>query len=242
MVMEDEKKIFCERATTYFSDVKFGNSNVYQSATFDLLNICVIFGLVTEVKNMFFKKHFFKLVWKNMFWTKGWQLEDMHWRIERQLQRSLDILSGVSPITRYLTWWSVSDKFPKYMKECEILAKLTCHARELKGDDFKLKGLPGTAQMCDLCNAFEVEDARHFLLRCPNYFECERVKMLREINQIKDDAGPLVGDNGYDMRYTILGRPYVELNEDQMMKIWLVILKSVSTMYKKNMECKRGIG
>ena len=132
MVMEDgelPKKKICERASVYFSDVNVGNSNVYQSATFDLLNMCVIFDLVTEVKNMVFKKHFYpKSVWKNLVWTRGWQLEDIHWRIERQLHRSLDILSGVSPITRYLTWWSFSDKFPKYMKECEILAKPTCHA------------------------------------------------------------------------------------------------------------------
>ena len=176
-----------------------------------------------------------------MVWSKGWQLEDIHWRIEKQLHRSLDILSGVIPVSRYLTWWSVSDKFPQYMKECEILAKLTCHASELKGDDFKYKGLPGIPQMCDLCNDFEIEDAKHFLLRCP-YFESERNGMLREIDQIKVDAGFVAGNNGYDFLYTILGRPYVELNEDHMMQIWLVILKCVSTMYKKNITCKRGIG
>ena len=158
-----------------------------------------------------------------------------------QLHRSLDILSGVSPVSMYLTWWSVSDKFPHYMKEREILAKLTCHASELKGDDFKYKGLPGTPQMCDLCNEFETEDARHFLLRCP-YFENERADMLREIDQIKQDAGLVACGNGYDLLYTILGRPYVELSDEQMMQIWLVILKCVAPMYKKNIKSKRGIG
>ena len=66
--------------------------------------------------------------------------------------------------------------------------------------------------------------------------------MFREIGVICDEFGFEVFDNSYDMLYTILGRPHVDLSENHMEKIWLVILKSVSVMYKKNMKYKRGIG
>ena len=177
LAMDDDdlpKKIFCERANVYFSDNRFGNENQLQSAIFDLLNVSQIFGLLNDVRNMVERQHFYpKSVWKSKVWEKGWQLEDLHWRIEKQLYRSLDIFNGVSPVNMYLTWWSIADMYPQYIKECEIMAKIVCHASLLKGDDFKLKSLVGTTRMCDLCNCFEIEDARHFVLRCP-FFACER--------------------------------------------------------------------
>ena len=52
----------------------------------------------------------------------------MYWHIEKHLHKSLDLLSGVTPITRYLPLWSLSDKYPKYIKDCEILTKIISHS------------------------------------------------------------------------------------------------------------------
>ena len=41
----------------------------------------------------------------------------------------------------------------------------------------KYKSNPGMLQMCDLCSKFELEDARHFILRCP-YFLSERMVLV----------------------------------------------------------------
>ena len=89
------------------------------------------------------------------------------------MHRSLDLLKGVNPINRYFAWWLMSDKYPRLMRDCEILAKIISHATILKADDFKYKNVAGTARMCDLCNEFEIEDARHLILKCP-FFKCVR--------------------------------------------------------------------
>ena len=155
--------------------------------------------------------------------------------------KSLDILNGVSPVNMNLTWWSIADKFPQHIKGCEIMAKLVCHASVLRADNFKYKSLPGTAQMCDVCGCFEVEDARHFVLRC-SYFACERDTMLREIDRICESAGTVTVVDNIDMLFTMLGRLHDGLSNDQMMRIWFVILSTVPAMYRKNMRHKRGIG
>ena len=154
-----------------------------------------------------------------------WALEDMYWRIEKHLHRSLDLLSGVSPITRYLPWWSISDKYPKYMKDCEILTKIISHSSMIRDDDFKYKNQLGTTRMCNLCDRFEIEDARHFILMCP-YFAQERNTMLREIDSLSDRTQPFFDDN-VDMLYRLLGRPHDNVSEIQSEKISLVILHYV---------------
>ena len=185
--------------------------------------------------------HFYpKLVWKNIVWKRAWALEDMYWRIERHMHRSLDLLSGVSPITRYLPWWSISDKYPKYMKDCEIITKIISHASMLRDDDFKYKNQLGTTRMCNLCDMFEIEDARHFILRCP-YFAQARNTMLREIDSLTDRTQPFFDDN-VDMLHRLLGRSHGNVSEIQAETILLVILRTVSTMYKENMKQKKGIG
>ena len=185
MVMDDNelpKKIFCDRAKFYFDNVPFDKENPLQSAVLDLLNVCVVFGLLTEVRGIVENNHFFpKSTWRRMVWERGWHLKDLHWRIDKCLYRQRNLLSGMCPSIRYLTWWMVSDTYPKYTKECEILAKIICHASVLRGDDFKYKNAPGTPQMCDLCDCFEVEDAQHFILRC-SYFANEK-KRYAERNQ-----------------------------------------------------------
>ena len=105
----------------------------------------------------------------------------------------------------------------------------------------KYKSNPGISQMCVLCDQFEVEDARHFILRC-SYFSSERLAMLNEIDCIEDGSGRVLFDSNDDMLYTILGKPHKDLGCDQMMAIWLIILRYVPAMYRKNVKIKSGIG
>ena len=245
MVMKDDdlpKKIFCERARFYFMYPIIGSENQCQSAVFDLLNVSSLFNMLEQVKNMVERQHFYpKNVWRNMVWSKGWQLEDLHWRIEGVLHKSLDLLKGINPVNRYLVWWMLADKFPTLIKDCEILAKIISHASILKADDFKYKRLLGTDKMCELCNDFEIEDARHLILRC-SHFEHERSAMFNEIYQIEDGSGYMFFDNDTDMLYTILGRPNNQLNDDQLEKIRLIILKYVASIYRVNVRAKIGVG
>ena len=176
-----------------------------------------------------------------LYLTKGWQLEDLYWRVESLLHKSLDLWKGINPVNRYLVWWSLADKFPRQIRDCEILAKIVSHAIILKADDFKYKNLPGTEKMCDHCNEFEIEHARHLILRC-SHFERDRDAMFNEIHQIEDGSGIIFFGNNVDMLYTILGRPNDQLTDEQMEKIRLIILKYVATIYRINVKLKSGVG
>ena len=66
--------------------------------------------------------------------------------------------------------------------------------------------------------------------------------MLSEIDQIEDGSGTIFFENNVDMLYKILGRPNKNLNEEQMERIWSIILKYVPIMYKTNVKMKSGIG
>ena len=245
LVMSDDelpRKIFCERARVYFADEIMGSENAYDSAVFDLLNVSSLFGMLDLVRNMIDRNHIYpKPIWKSMVWRRGWEMEDVFWRIEKHLHRSLDILSGVSTVTRYLPWWSIADKYPERIRDCEILTKLICHASLLRGDDFKYKNQTGVNRMCDLCDNFETEDVRHFILRCP-YFHHERTSMLTEIERINDGSGTIFFDDGVDMLYRLLGRSHPDLDDLQNEKIRLIILRYIADMYRKNVKEKRGVG
>ena len=81
------RKIFCERAAQYFNDVVYNSENICQSTVFDLLNVCDIFGMLDEVRNMIERDHYYpKAMWKEMVWKRGWELEDTYWNIEKKLQ------------------------------------------------------------------------------------------------------------------------------------------------------------
>ena len=227
---------------TYFSNDLIDTENVSNSMVFDLLNVSSIFGMLDKVKGMIETQHFYsKSVWRDMVWKRGWALEDLYWRIEKHLHKSLDILSGISPVVRYLPWWSISDKYPKQMKDCEILSKIICHASLLRGDDFKYKNQMGTTHMCNLCDNFEIEEAKHFILVCP-YFAQQRSTMLNEIEAVIGASGLSFFDDNVDMLYRLLGRPHSNVSEAQSETILLIILKTVASMYRENMRQKRGIG
>ena len=236
------KRIFCERAAVYFLNVEAASINRERSAVFDLLNVSHTFDLLDKVRNMVDRDHrYSKLAWKDMVWRRGWELEDAYWRIEERLHKSMDLLSNVCPSSRYLNWWAISDKYPQYTKKCEILCKLLCHSSVLRVDDFKLKSQIDTLKMCNLCDNYQVEDVRHFILLCP-YFQQERDAMINEINMIEAGQVPILNDNRTDMLYTILGRSVEGLNIECTERLCMIVLEYVADMYRKNVKSKSGIG
>ena len=157
------------------------------------------------------------------------------------MHKSLDLLSGVSNVTRYNNWWALSDKYPGRMRECEIIVKILCHASALRDDDVKYKSQLGTNRMCDMCNEYETEDARHLVLHCSSFNDVRDI-MMYEIDQIVNVVGTPLFRHDTDMLFTMLGRRNEDLSEQTQEDIWLVILKYVSIMYRKNLKHKSGIG
>ena len=95
----------------------------------DLIYRISMFNLSKEVDNMVERDQMYqKSVWKKMVWDRAWSLEEMVWRIEYRLQKSLDLVCSINPNPEYLTWWALSDKYPEYINICETMARLVCHA------------------------------------------------------------------------------------------------------------------
>ena len=95
--------------------------------------------------------------------------------------------------------------------------------------------------MCDLCDRYEIEDARHLILHCP-FFHNSRTTMVEKINEVEDNADFDLNECNVDMLYILLGRTVDGLNETQMEDIWLFALEFVYSMYREIVKHRRGIG
>ena len=58
------------------------------------------------------------------------------------------------PKPRYLTWWSLANKYHNMIQASEIMAKTISHACLLKCDDVRLKHLPYGNRACSLCDLY----------------------------------------------------------------------------------------
>ena len=120
---------FVERATRIFNDNNDPSPFEEWSIVADLLHVAEIFNLSDEIRNMVLRGHqYAKGEWRKIVWNRGWSLEDTHWSLESRLYKDLNLFVSVCPSPRYLTWWSLSNKFPEMINVCENLAKLICHS------------------------------------------------------------------------------------------------------------------
>ena len=91
------RKIFCERATVIFESEGHHLNETSFSLVNDLLNTADIFNLWDEVRNMVLRGHrYAKFAWKTKVWERAWDLEDVYWRLQFNVCRSLDII-GLTP-------------------------------------------------------------------------------------------------------------------------------------------------
>ena len=171
LVMEHDdviRIVFIERYKTIKSQGH--TDDLYaDSIVADLIYTISMFNLSEEVDNMVERDQMYqKSVWKKMVWDRAWSLEEMVWRIEYRLQKSLDLVCSINPNPEYLTWWAMSDKYPEYINICETMARLVCHASLLRMDDVRLKKLTMFARCCPLCELSAPDDVKHLVLQCPS--------------------------------------------------------------------------
>ena len=245
MTLDDQtlsRKIFCERATVIFENEGHQLNETGFSLVNDLLNTADIFNLWDEVRNMVMLRHrYAKAAWKTKIWGRAWDLEDVYWRLQFNVCRSLDIIGLTSPDCRYLTWWYLLDKFPRAMRSCEIVARLVCHASLLKADDVRLKRLNKSDRVCNLCELYEDENVRHLVMQCPA-LQPERTAMFRDISDVEGRCGKDILVNAANTLGTLLGRPVDDIPQEIMDEVWLLAGKHISKMYFRCLSLRKGIG
>ena len=95
------------------------------SPIFGWLRISIIFGLYEVVMNMIINSHMYsKEGWKMLVFGRAWAVEDNDWDITCSFHKSLNDLNLALGGTKYLVWYQISDKIPKYVMQCENMAKI----------------------------------------------------------------------------------------------------------------------
>ena len=215
MILDDHavaKVVFIERSKGYFNIEGFEAPGDW-SIVGEMMAVAQLFGIVPEIRNMVERGHFYeKSIWKKLIWDKAWTLENLYWRIETNLSRSLDVLSLVNPNPRYLIWWSMSDRDHTCMYLCETMALIVCHASLLKIDDLRLKGQPRIARLCSHCDHSTPENAEHVIMQCPN-LQMERALMFTEIDQVTTNADCVIFEAADDILSVLLGKAIENLPE-----------------------------
>ena len=245
LVLDDQtlsRKIFCERASVLFDNEGQDADEVGFSLVSDLLNTAIIFNLWNEVRGMVLYGHrYSKQVWKCKVWDRAWNLEDVYWRLQFNVCRSLDIISLSSPDCRYLTWWYLSDKYPQVIRSCEVMARLVCHASLLKTDDVRLKRLNRSDRVCSLCDMYEDDNVKHLVMQCP-ILQTDRTAMFREINEIEVRSGRDILSNSVNTLGVLLGRSVDNIPQELMDEVWLLAAKHIGKMYYRCLSLRKGIG
>ena len=244
MSLEDgnlSKIIFIERARR----VLLNNNDIPLSEDWsivdDLLKVASLFNFNNEVSDMVLRGHLYtKSVWKRMVWTRGWSLEDTHWRLEARLYKELDLLTRICPNPRYLTWWNLSNKYGETIYFCEIMAKIISHASLLKCDDVRLKHLAPGNRICSLCNLYVVEDIYHIVMQCPGTQHLRR-EMSNELDAEADVKAVLLR-NAQDYLPICLGMHPKDCEDGIMERLWSITGKHICNIYRFVLNQRQGVG
>ena len=179
------KHIFMNRYMKYMNNRQISQENILESPTFDILRIAEIFGLIAEVDGMLNgTKYLSKPQWKNLVWTKAWDLENRDWNIRSRLFKTTKYINLTQDSVETLIWWQLGDQSHHIMKCCETMVKLVCRASRLKSDDFRYKNENNMSPYCDLCQNFAFENVEHLILQCPSLDNLRGI-MLGQINDVE---------------------------------------------------------
>ena len=235
------KKIFIDRARLRLENMNESPLSEDWSKVDDLLDVVNVFKLNDEVTNMVLRGQVYpKALWKKIVWERGWALEDTFWCLEARLHKELDLLLRVCPKPRYLTWWSLSNKYANTIQFCETMAKIISHASLLKCDDVRLKHLPYGNRVCSLCNLYLLEDVFHVTMQCPGTQHL-RNEMHAEL-ALHPDIDQVLREHEQDTMSIYLGKYPAECDYNVMEKLWCITGRPISGLYKFVLSCRQGIG
>ena len=221
------KRVLLSRADVFNNDIRKGIENLKDSPIFEILRISVIYKLYDEVMRMIHGTVLFsKEAWKNRVWKTEWAIENEDWAYRLTMFKSVIRVKRTSGEI----WWFPSDKWPKHMKCCEIMAKLICQCSKLKSDDTRLKRSGRVDKMCTLCKMFEVESLDHMLLHCTAHTNI-RSNMFNAINDMKNGIGVYILANSDNLIDTIMGKPVDTVAFEHVLEFWMITSSFVSVMY-----------
>ena len=110
------RRILVNRADKYQSNPGKGRENSFSSPIFDILNAAYRLGLINTVLGMIngTVAIYGKGSWSKYVWA--WRLDDAYWCSIFVIGDDCKYLYRTIRAAKYLTWWSISDKFPSMMR------------------------------------------------------------------------------------------------------------------------------
>ena len=202
-----------------------GSANAFESTMLQILSYCDKFGLLHVIEGMVEGNMISKAAWKQIVLDKAWErVERRHWYDAMVENRYLDLISLTMDHTSYSVWWIIADNNQRFMKKCEVMIKLLCHASLLKEDDSRLKSAPFGSKCCILCDNAAHGSANHMVMQC-SFNEGKRADMLREIYAIYPGMDAAV-------TFSVLMGKHIEgCDPENMLRIWITSCRYIAQMY-----------
>ena len=235
------RKVFNVRVRDY---VRGNNEpNPHNSPIFEMLDTGVRFGLLNTILEMTFgyTATVAKKAWSKLVWDHAWELDDIYWKSSVFLHEKNDILLKTIGGTQYLTWWDIADHAPHLQGICETMARLVCHASQLKSDDPRFKNQSFSQKMCQECTLGAVESVYHLIMQCP-VNENNRCEMFNEIKLIDNNFDERSRQSPGEAFFWLMGKRNQEIDVDKMVGIWITAGFHVTAMYRRRLSLREGIG
>ena len=244
-ILEDNsiyKQVFINSYMLFNQNKDVSRENRLQSPTFDILKVSELFGLYDLIGQMMQGTRVFsKKQWRDIVWSKAWDLERQDWNFITNLFKSTEYVKATNNDIRPLVWWQLCDFSPNMTTQCETMSKLVCRASSLKCDAHQYKNDRVTRPYCDLCNEFALEDVEHIIMHCP-FFEKQREDLFTEINILETFYGSSILSPPINNLHVILGKVPDGADAEMMLYFFKLVASKVHYMYTTVLKNREGIG
>ena len=228
---------------SYIYNRKQGQENVFHSPIYDLPNTSNRFGLLHNILEMV-AEHVpcsAKKSWSRLVWQRAWALDDVYWDSTMLLFSRTDLLRKSLGKSQYLTWWFLADNLPHLQGTCETMARLVCHASQLKDDDVRLIGGSHSQKICTYCDLGIIETVNHMVMQCPSSVGL-RVQMFKDMH----NADPVTSDKlKQRLNQTfnwLMGMQPENIEASAMAQMWVIAGAYICKMYHQRISTREGVG
>ena len=202
------------------------DNNRFDSPINQILSYCSEFNVLDIVRLMANANVnvMSKSQWKKLVWERAWLYENNQWDLNAAENQKFDLIKQVSLAPGYSVWWSIADQFQGFMRKCETMVKLLCHASHLKCDDVRLIRASYRAKSCTLCENAAYEDVNHMIMQCSFHSDTRR-EMYEELNRIIPNIETMCSLG------VLLGKCIDGWDYGGMVPIWMVFCTYIVKMY-----------